>query len=212
MRPIHISSNILIHYERHWSSPDRGRLIALIQPILGGDDVHAPQAPVVAVGSVGVLLHFKRVVLDVVDGGKDDAAVVLFHPGQDGFGPAGCTEETQGLGGAGYVLLKAADMVQTPAERDAAPSVGPREQDAQENNMRISLSFSMKMSDKLVKLGYIIDMMWRHSCPFAAAVVLIYVTIFIRKRIWDLDTLDTLIINYLRRVVLFHCSVADPTR
>lgn len=68
-------------------SPDRGRLIALVQPLLRRDDVHAPQSPVVAVGSVGVLLHLERVVLDVVDGGQDDARVILLHPGQNGFGP-----------------------------------------------------------------------------------------------------------------------------
>lgn len=68
-------------------SPDRGCLVALIQPLLRGDDVHTPQAPVVAVGSVGVLLHLKGVVFDVVYGRKDDAGVILFHPGQNRFRP-----------------------------------------------------------------------------------------------------------------------------
>lgn len=38
-------------------------------------------------GGVGVLLHLECVVLDVVDGGEDDAGVILLHPGQDGFRP-----------------------------------------------------------------------------------------------------------------------------
>lgn len=69
------------------ASPDRGRLIALVQPLLWWDDVHTPQPPVVAVGSIGILLHLKRVVLDVVYGGKDDAGVILLHPGQNRFSP-----------------------------------------------------------------------------------------------------------------------------
>lgn len=69
------------------TSPDRGRLIALVQPLLGGDYVHAPQSPVVPMCSIGVLLHLKRVVLDVVDGGQDNAGVILLHPSQDGFNP-----------------------------------------------------------------------------------------------------------------------------
>lgn len=68
-------------------SPDRGCLIALVQPLLRRDDVHTPQSPVVAVGSVGVLLYLKRVVLDVVYGGQDDAGVVLLHTGQNRFSP-----------------------------------------------------------------------------------------------------------------------------
>lgn len=68
-------------------SPDRGRLIALVQPLLRGDDVHAPQSPVVPMGSVGILLHLKCVVLDVVDGGQDDAGVILLHPSQNGVSP-----------------------------------------------------------------------------------------------------------------------------
>lgn len=68
-------------------SPDRGRLIALVQPLLRRDDVHAPQPPVVAMGGVGILLHLKRVVLDVVYGRQDDAGVILLHPGQNRFSP-----------------------------------------------------------------------------------------------------------------------------
>lgn len=68
-------------------SPDRGRLIALVQPFLRRDDVHAPQPPVVAMGSIGVLLHLKRVVFDVVYGRQDDAGVILLHPGQDRLSP-----------------------------------------------------------------------------------------------------------------------------
>lgn len=39
-------------------------------------------------GSVGILLHLKGVVLDVVDGGQDDAGVILLHPSQNGVGPS----------------------------------------------------------------------------------------------------------------------------
>ena len=77
-------------------SPDRGRLITLVQPFLRRDDVHAPQTPVVAVGRVGILLHLERVVLDVVYGRQDDAGVILLHPGQDGFSPLDW-EKTQEL-------------------------------------------------------------------------------------------------------------------
>jgi len=49
-------------------SPDRGCLIPLVQPLLWRDDVHTPQTPVVSVGSVGILLHLKVVVFDVVYG------------------------------------------------------------------------------------------------------------------------------------------------
>lgn len=38
-------------------------------------------------GGIGILLHLKRVVLDVVYGREDDAGVVLLHSGQDGFSP-----------------------------------------------------------------------------------------------------------------------------
>lgn len=88
---IHISSNMLIYNGRLRAgpSPDRSRLIALVQPLLRRDDVHAPQPPVVAVGGVGVLLHLERVVFDVVYGGQDDAGVILLHPGQNGLGPCG---------------------------------------------------------------------------------------------------------------------------
>lgn len=48
--------------------PDGSRLIPFIEPVLRWDYVHAPEAPVVAVGCVGVLLHFKSVVLDIVNG------------------------------------------------------------------------------------------------------------------------------------------------
>lgn len=86
-KAIHISSNILIYNGRCSPSPDRGRLIALVQPLLRRDDVHTPQPPVVAMGSVGILLHLKRVVFDVVYGGQNDAGVILFHPGQNRIGP-----------------------------------------------------------------------------------------------------------------------------
>lgn len=74
-------------------SPDRGCLIALIQPLLRRDDVHTPKPPVVAMGGIGVLLHLKRVVLDVVYGGQDDAGVILLHPGQDWFSPLDKTRD-----------------------------------------------------------------------------------------------------------------------
>lgn len=74
-----------VHQPR--SSPDRGCLIALVQPLLWRDDVHTPQPPVIAMGGVSVLLHFKRVVLDVVYGGQNDAGVILLHPGQNRFSP-----------------------------------------------------------------------------------------------------------------------------
>lgn len=44
-------------------------------------------------GSVGVLLHFKGVVLDVVDGGQDDPLAILLDPGECGFHPE--SNETQ---------------------------------------------------------------------------------------------------------------------
>lgn len=69
-------------------SPDRGCLIALVQPLLWRDDVHTPQSPVVAMGSVGILLNLKCVVLDVVYGGQNDAGVIFLHPGQNRFGPS----------------------------------------------------------------------------------------------------------------------------
>lgn len=83
------SSSIMDTVRQAGPSPDWGRLIALVQPLLRRDDVHAPEAPVVAVGRIGVLLHLERVVFDVVYGGQDDAGVVLLHPGQNRFGPLG---------------------------------------------------------------------------------------------------------------------------
>lgn len=67
--------------------PDGSCLIALVQPLLRGDNVHAPQAPVVAMGRVSVLLHLECVELDVVDGREDDPGVVLLHPGQNRLRP-----------------------------------------------------------------------------------------------------------------------------
>ena len=90
------SSSIMDATRQPTPSPDRGCLIALVQPFLRRDDVHAPQTPVVAVGGVGILLHLERVVLDVVYGGQDDAGVILLHPGQDGFSPLDW-EKTQEL-------------------------------------------------------------------------------------------------------------------
>lgn len=69
-------------------SPDGRRLIAAVQPVLGRDDVHAPEAPVVAVGRAGVLLHLERVVLDVINGWQDDPPAVLPDPRKGGLGPA----------------------------------------------------------------------------------------------------------------------------
>ena len=80
-------SSIIEAAQQPGPSPDRGRLIALVQPLLRGVDVHAPQSPVVPMGSVGVLLHLKCVVLDVVNGRQDDASVILLHPSQNGFSP-----------------------------------------------------------------------------------------------------------------------------
>lgn len=54
----------------------------------GADHVHAPKAPVVAVGRAGVLLHLERVVLDVADGWQDDPPAVLPDPRKGGLGPA----------------------------------------------------------------------------------------------------------------------------
>ena len=68
-------------------SPDGGSFIALVEPLLRRDDVHAPQAPVVAVRRVGVLLHLKRVVLDVINGGEDNPRMIFPHPSKDGLGP-----------------------------------------------------------------------------------------------------------------------------
>lgn len=78
-----------MHYRvDHWlPSPDGGSLIALIQPILRRNDVHAPESPVVAVSCVGVLLHLKRVVLDIIYRGKDYPSVIFFHSGEDRVRP-----------------------------------------------------------------------------------------------------------------------------
>ena len=40
-------------------------------------------------GCAGVLLHLKRVILDVVDGRQDDAPVVFPDPREGGLSPAG---------------------------------------------------------------------------------------------------------------------------
>lgn len=69
----------VVHLLRY--SPDRSRLIALVQPLLWRDDVHTPQPPVVAVGGIGILLYFKGVVFDVVYSGQNDAGMILFHSG-----------------------------------------------------------------------------------------------------------------------------------
>lgn len=55
------------HRQHAGDLPDGSRLIPFVEPVLRWDYVHAPEAPVVAVGCVGVLLHFKGVVLDVVN-------------------------------------------------------------------------------------------------------------------------------------------------
>lgn len=69
------------------SSPDRGSFIALVQPLLWWDDVHAPQSPVVAMGSVGVLLDLESVVFDVVYSRQDNAGVILLYPSENRFSP-----------------------------------------------------------------------------------------------------------------------------
>lgn len=76
--------------------PDGGCLVALVQPLLRGDNVHAPQAPVVAMGRVSVLLHLECVELDVVDGREDDPGMVLLHSGQDRLRPLIREERHQG--------------------------------------------------------------------------------------------------------------------
>lgn len=67
--------------------PDRGGLISFIQPILGRNDVHAPQTPVVSVSGVSVLLHLEGVVFDVIYGRQDDPSALFFYPGQDRLRP-----------------------------------------------------------------------------------------------------------------------------
>lgn len=75
-----------------WVLPDGGGLVSFIQPILRRNDVHAPQAPVVTVSGVSVLLHLKGVVFDVIYRRQDDPSVLFFYPGQDRLSP----EEEQG--------------------------------------------------------------------------------------------------------------------
>lgn len=67
--------------------PDGGGLVSFIQPILRRDYVHAPQAPVVAVSRVSVLLHLEGVVFDVIYRRQDDPSPVFFYPRQDRLGP-----------------------------------------------------------------------------------------------------------------------------
>lgn len=67
--------------------PDGSRYVALVPPLFGRADVHAPQLPVVAMARVLVALHLERVVLDVIDGGQNDPLVVLFYSGQNRLGP-----------------------------------------------------------------------------------------------------------------------------
>lgn len=72
--------------------PDGRGGVALVPPLFGRVDVHAPQLPVVAVARVLVALHLERVVLDVVDGGQDDPLAVLFDSGQNRLGPDGSVD------------------------------------------------------------------------------------------------------------------------
>lgn len=67
--------------------PDGGGLVPFIQPILRRNDVHAPQPPVVPVSGVGILLHLKGVVFDVVYGRQEDPSALFFNPGQDWLRP-----------------------------------------------------------------------------------------------------------------------------
>lgn len=67
--------------------PDGGGLVSFIQPVLRRNDVHAPQAPVVAVSGVSVLLHLEGVVLDVIYRRQDYPTAGFFYPGQDRLGP-----------------------------------------------------------------------------------------------------------------------------
>ncbi len=67
--------------------PDGGSLIASVQPILRWDDVHAPEAPVVAVSCISVLLHLKGVVLDIIYRGEHYPSVIFFHSGEDRHSP-----------------------------------------------------------------------------------------------------------------------------
>lgn len=70
-----------------WFLPDGGGLVSFIQPILRRNDVHAPQAPVVSVSGVSILLHLEGVVFDVIYGRQDDPSALLFNPGQDRLRP-----------------------------------------------------------------------------------------------------------------------------
>ncbi|RXN30823.1 sterile alpha motif domain-containing 3-like isoform X1 [Labeo rohita] len=72
-----------MHYGAdHWMPlPDGGSLIAFVQPILWWDDVHAPEAPVVAVSRISVLLYLKGVVLDIIYRREDYPSVIFFHSG-----------------------------------------------------------------------------------------------------------------------------------
>lgn len=74
-------------WQRVGDLPDGCWLVPFIEPVLWWDDVHAPEAPVVAMGCIGVLLHFKCVVLDVVDCWQDDPLSVFFDPGKRRFHP-----------------------------------------------------------------------------------------------------------------------------
>lgn len=62
--------------------PDGSRLIPFIKPVLGRDYIHAPESPVITVGCIGILLHFERVVLDIVNSWEDDPLSVFFDPGK----------------------------------------------------------------------------------------------------------------------------------
>lgn len=67
--------------------PDGSGCVSVVPPLLGWVDVHAPQLPVVTMAWVLVALHLERVVLDVIDGGKNDPLVVLFYSSQNRLGP-----------------------------------------------------------------------------------------------------------------------------
>lgn len=67
--------------------PDGSRHVAVVPPLFGRVDVHAPQLPVVAVARVLVALHLKGVVFDVVDGRQDDPLMVFFYSGQYRLSP-----------------------------------------------------------------------------------------------------------------------------
>ncbi len=86
---IYISENVLMHYgvDPWMPLPDGGSLIASVQPILRWDDVHAPEAPVVAMSCISVLLHLKGVVLDIIYRGEHYPSVIFFHSGEDRHSP-----------------------------------------------------------------------------------------------------------------------------